>query len=124
MQQKQAEACEKQKRSKEQALAVLATTTNYSEAARILGVGTERIYTWLKDPEFKAELEKLRSCLVEDAVSKMKAYTTKAVDTLANLMDDDVSQVRRGAANDILNHVGRFMELKELERRIEILEQK
>lgn len=115
---------DKLRRSKEYALSVLATTTNYSEAARIIGCGHQQIYEWLKDQEFKEALDKLRSKLVEDAISKMKAHTTKAVDTLALLMDDESAQIRRGAANDILTHVGRFMELKEIEVRLNELERR
>ena len=113
---------DKTTRSKMKALPILATTPNYSEAARLIGCSHEQIYSWLRDEEFKAELEKLRSHLVNDAISKMKGYVTKAVDTLAALMDDESSQVRRAACNDILNHVGRFIELKELETRLDNLE--
>lgn len=113
---------DKQKRSKEIALPILASTPDYSEAAKLIGCSRGEIYEWLKDNEFKAELEKLRSQIVNDAISKMKAHVTKAVDVLASLLDDESSQVRRAACNDILNHVGRFMELKELENRLVNLE--
>jgi HEAT repeat protein len=112
----------KMSRSKVKALPILATTPNYSEAARLIGCSYDQIYSWLRDPDFKNELEKLRSQLVDDAISKMKSHVTKAVDVLATLMDDESSQVRRAACNDILNHVGRFIELKELETRLVNLE--
>lgn len=113
---------DKQKRSKEAAIPILAITPNYSEAAKLIGCSRDEIYEWLKDDSFRLELEMIRSKLVDDAISKMKTHTTKAVDTLAILMDDESSQVRRAACNDILNHVGRFIELKDLENRLVILE--
>lgn len=46
--QKLLEICpEKMSRSKEMAIAVLATTSNYREAARKLGVTDTQIYKWL-----------------------------------------------------------------------------
>lgn len=112
----------KTKKSKEDALIVLASCSSYIEAAKQLEVSPPTIYKWLADPEFSAKLDAIRSQVVNDALSKLKSHATKAVDTLALLMDDESSQVRRGAANDILNHVGRFMELKEIEVRLKALE--
>lgn len=113
---------DKQQRSKETALPILATCANYSEAARQIGCSREEIYAWLKDPEFKAELERLRTDIVNDAISQLKNNATKATNTLVNLLEDESSQVRLKAANDILNHLGRFMELRELETRLKALE--
>jgi hypothetical protein len=113
---------DKQQRSKETALPILATCANYSEAARQIGCSREEIYTWLKDPEFKVELERLRTDIVNDAISQLKNNATKATNTLVNLLEDESSQVRLKAANDILNHLGRFMELRELETRLKALE--
>jgi len=43
--------------------------------------------------------------------------------TLSLLLErDDNPSVQRAAANDILNHVGKFKELQELQERIEKLE--
>jgi len=122
--QNQTESNTKLKRSQMQALPILATSPNYTQAARTLGVSTERIYAWLKDPEFKNKLEKLRNEIVEDSITKMKGYTSKAVDTLGALLDDGNPSIRRGVANDLLNQVTRFIELQELEKRISILEGK
>lgn len=112
----------KSKKSKEDALVVLASCSSYTEAAKQLEVSIPTIYKWLSDSEFSAKLEGVRNQIVTDAISKLKAHTTKAVDTLALLMDDESSQVRRGACNDILNHVTKFMELREIETRLKTLE--
>ena len=113
---------DKQQRSKEAALPILATCANYTEAARQIGCSRDEIYIWLKDPEFKAEIERIRTDLVNDAISQLKTHATKATSTLVNLLDDESSQIKLKAANDILNHLGRFMELRELETRLKSLE--
>ena len=112
----------KQERIKESALVILATSPSRAEAARILGVDPSTIYDWLKDEEFSAKLEQTRNLIVSDAISTLKSHTTKAVDTLAALLDDESSQIKRGTANDILNHVMKFNELQEIEARLRVLE--
>lgn len=112
----------KSKKSKEDALVILASCSSYAEAARELGVSVPTIYNWLGDSEFLAKLESVRNQIVSDSISKLKTYTTKAVDTLALLLDDENPQIRRGVSNDILNHVLKFIEMKELETRLKALE--
>jgi hypothetical protein len=114
----------KQERSKENALIVLATCSNYIEAAKQLEVTPQTIYEWLKDEDFAAKLELTRNHIVNNAICSMKAHVTKAVDTLGRLLDDPSPQIQRGAANDLINHVSRFIELKDLQKRIEAIEQK
>jgi hypothetical protein len=112
----------KSKKSKEDAIVTLASCSSYAEAARELGVSIPTIYKWLGDPEFAAKLESIRNQIVSESISKLKTHTTKAVDTLAMLLDDDNPQIRRGVSNDILNHVSRFIEIKEIEVRLKALE--
>lgn len=114
---------DKQQRSKEQALPILAMNANYSEAARLIGCSRDEIYEWLKDPAFRTELEYLRTDIVNDAISQLKTHATKATNTLVALLDDKRPQIKLKAANDILNHLGRFMELRELETRLKALEE-
>lgn len=121
--QKLLEICpEKMSRSKEMAVAVLATTSNYREAARKLGVTDTQIYKWLKDDVFKKRVETARTLIVEDSLSKMKVACSLAADTLIELLNDVNPMIRRGAANDILTHVTKLMELKEIELRLKALE--
>ncbi|MBS0656065.1 MAG: hypothetical protein JSR46_09825 [Verrucomicrobia bacterium] len=119
----------KTERSKEFALPILATCPNYCEAARQIGVSKEQIYEWMKDPEFKTQVDKMRSELVgrtvEEATCKLKSAMTKAVDTLVVLLDrEDYPAVQRAAANDILGHIQKFKELHEFEERLSRLEQR
>lgn len=114
----------KQERSKELAVPILASCPDYSKAAKELGICRELIYEWMKDPLYKTKVDEARSQLVAEAIVRLKANMTKAVDVLVFLLDDESPVIRRGAANDILNHTGRFIEIKELESRIKALEQR
>ena len=93
-----------------------------AEACRQANVTKQSYYEWLKDPTFKSKLSQLRSLVVEDAVEKLKNSTTKAVDVLVDLLDNSSPSIQRSVANDILGHVGKFIELKEIEKRLDSLE--
>lgn len=109
-------------RAKQCALGVLAVQPNYTKAAEELGVGRDQIYNWLKDDDFREEVDRLRNSLVDEAISGLKASVKHATEVLTDLLGDENSQVKRAAANDILNHVGKFIELKDIEGRLKSLE--
>lgn len=58
------------------------------------------------------------------AIENNNLYTTKAAEALGELLSSPNELIRRGTANDILNHVVKFRELQELGERISILEEK
>lgn len=93
------------------------------EAFKEAGISRNRYYEWMKEPGFKSELNSLREEVVCDAVGQLKTSATKAALTLCSLMDrDDCPSVQRAAANDVLNHVVKFKELQELEKRLDEVE--
>jgi len=105
------------------ALPHLACCSSNEEACRQAGISKDCFYTWIKNPIFKAELEKLRNEIVHDAISHLKSNTIKAATTLVCLTDRvDSPSVQRAAANDILNQVMKFKELTEIEERLRALE--
>ena len=104
-------------------LPYFAASASVEAACEAADISRETYYKWLKNPVFKSELDRLRNEIVNDAVNQLKVTTVKAATTLSLLLDrDDNPSVQRAAANDILNHVGRFKELQELQERIEKLE--
>jgi len=106
-----------------QALPILASHACIDEGCKLAGISTNCYYEWLKKPQFKEEINRLRNELVESALNQLKVNSCKAVATLARLLDkDDSPSVQRSAANDILNQVLKFRELQELEDRISVLE--
>jgi hypothetical protein len=106
------------------ALPTLASVVNCNEACKQIGISRDCFYEWMKQPLFKAQLNKLRNDLVQDAVMQLKVNAIKAADTLIKLTDrEDSPSVQRASANDILNHVVKFQELQELEDRVAILEE-
>lgn len=89
------------------------------EAARKAGVRLTTVFKWLKDPLFKAELNRLREEVVSNVVDRLKMHCMKATDVLIDLMESENEAIRRGCANDILNHTHTFVEMHELAMRLE-----
>ena len=106
-----------------QVLPHILSSPSYEEAARRSGVSAKQIHEWLKDRDFKLELEKQRNQMTNNAINILKMNTTKAAETLGELLSSSNEAVKRGAANDILHHVRNFQELQELEDRIAVLEE-
>lgn len=107
-----------------QALPYLLSCPTYQEAARQAHVSVKQIYSWLKTSTFKTELDRRRNEIIEEAVNKLKCNTTRAADTLVSLLSHSNPTIQRGVANDLLNHVAKFIELHEIEERIQLLEAK
>ena len=107
-----------------QVLPYLLACPTYEEAARQARVSVKQIYCWLKTSAFKTELDRKRKEIIEEAINKLKYNTTRAADTLVSLLSHSNPMIQRGVANDLLNHVAKFIELHELEKRLQLLEAK
>jgi hypothetical protein len=107
-----------------QVLPYILSCSTYEEAARQANVSVKQIYCWLKIPTFRAALDSRRNEVIEEAINKLKYNTTRAADTLVCLLSHSNPTIQRGVANDLLNHVAKFIELHEIEERIQLLEAK
>ena len=114
---------DKKQRSQQKAIPYLLSCKSYAQAAKEIGISENQIYDWLRDPEFKSELEKQRNQVTEEAINILKMNTTKAAEALGELLDSSNEAIKRGAANDVLNHVVKFREMQEFENRINRLEE-
>ena len=114
---------DKKQRSQQKAIPYLLSCKSYAQAAKEIGISENQIYEWLKDPEFKLQLEKQRNQVTEEAINILKMNTSKAAEALSELLCSSNEIVKRGAANDILNHVVKFREMQEFENRITLLEE-
>lgn len=92
------------------------------EASQKAGVRLATVFKWLKDPIFKTELDRLREEVISDVVDRLKVHCMKAADVLVNLMESENEAIRRGSANDILNHTHTFVEMRELAMRLDAVE--
>lgn len=104
-------------------LPFLISNPTVESAAKQSGVSPKQIFDWLNQPTFRQELENRKNEAVNQAVDRLKATTSKACDTLINLLDHAESEsVRHRVAIDLLNMTLKYMEFKDVEQRIRKLE--
>lgn len=105
-------------------LPVLLANPTYTQACQAGQVSRDTLYEWLRQPAFKAELERQRDELVAQGFALLSQSVVKAVETLVELLDGGDRNVRRLAAVNILSQHLRFRELDDLARRIDAIEER
>ncbi|MDD3275428.1 MAG: hypothetical protein PHP93_00055 [Kiritimatiellales bacterium] len=108
---------------REIAIVALLTSPSVGVAAKAAKVSRATIYRWLEDQDFRARLKDRRSAVLESAVESIKTYTSKAVETLADLMDSQDERIRRLASKDMVDYGLRVKEVQSLEDRLAIMEE-
>ena len=111
-------------RKMEAAVAALLTQRNVEEAARTVGVSVPTLMRWQKLPEFQAAYREARRMAYSQAVAKLQQGTTAAATTLLKVMLDQgtPASVRVRAAECIMNHSAKAIEIEDVEARVTELE--
>ena len=104
----------------EHILTALLSCGSIAEAEKISGVSRTTIYNRLADETFKAEYDRRRSLVLNEACTTL----TKAVDTIRGIMEDTdtAPQVRLNASALILQNCLKYTEQIDILSRIEELE--
>ena len=116
---------EKLGRKKEDASAALLTQRNTEEAARVAKVGARTLYRWQKEAEFDAALRAARRAAFSQSVARLQQASSAAVSTLLKVMVDasTPASTKVRAADSVLNHAMKAIELEDIEVRVTALEQ-
>jgi len=112
-------------RKQEDAIAALLTQRNVEEAARAAGIGVRTLLRWLKLPEFQSAYRQARRDAFGQAIARLQQGTSAAATTLLKVMIDPgaPASVRVRAADSVLNHATKAIEIEEIEARVAALEQ-
>src|SRR5277367_1347300 len=115
---------EKLGRKKEAAIVELLSQRNVEEAARAAGVGGRTLYRWLKEPDFDAAYRAARRAAFSQSAARLQQMCSAAVTTLGKIMVDPNSPVasRVRAADSVLDHAAKSIELEDVEVRVSELE--
>ena len=105
-----------------QALPYLVASPSLSEAAKLAEVGRTALYRWMENAEFRRELERPRSEALDLAHVELKDLMLKATQVVGETMDDANPLVRLRAAQIALSIGMKAIEVKEIQRRVELLE--
>ena len=108
-----------QKYSDEQILEALLMAGSAKQAARRLGCSLSCVRDRLSKPTFKAKYEQAKADALGDAIDNLSIRLTTAVDVLTK-----VATVRVSAADSVLRHGLRYIEMFDVLKRLEALEAK
>src|SRR5580700_9058411 len=111
---------EKFGRKKEEAVAALLTQRNVGEAARAAGIGARTLLRWLKLPEFQTAYRAAHG----QSIARLQQATSAAVSTLLKVMVDagTPASTKVRAADSVLNHSAKSIEIEDIEVRVAELE--
>jgi hypothetical protein len=111
-------------RKMEPAVAALLTQRNIDEAARSIGVSPNTLLNWMKVPEFQAAYREGKRAAFSQAVARLQQGMPLAVATMLKLMADTATPaaVRARAADSVMNHASKAIEIEDMEARIAELE--
>jgi len=111
-------------RKKEEAIVALLSQRSVDEAARIISVTPRTLYRWMKDPEFDAAYREARRAAFAQSVARLQQASGAAVSTLLKIMVDTnaPASTRVRAADSVLSHTAKAIELDDIEARLAELE--
>ena len=114
----------KLKRKLEEAVAAMLTQRNVEEAARTVGVSTATLMRWQKLPVFQTAYREARRAAYGQAVARLQQGASAAATTLLKTMIDPgtPASVRVRAAECVMNHAMKAIEIEDIEVRVSELE--
>jgi hypothetical protein len=106
------------------AIAALMSSKSVVDAAKAAGVGHRTLHTWLLEPEFRQALTNAEGVAIDAATRRLVSLAEASVAVIASIMADrNVSPgVRLRAASEVLNHLLKLRELRDIEARLLALE--
>ena len=102
----------------------IVSCSTYTEGCKKAKINKTTYYKWLKDPEFKAELDKKRNEVVSDAFGILSQGLTKAVENLVELLDHTDDRLKRMACKDVIEYIIKHKETEDLDERLTAIEQR
>jgi hypothetical protein len=111
-------------RKKEEAIIALLAQRGVDEAARAVKVTPRTLYRWLKEPAFAQALREARRATFSQCVARLQQAAPAAVTTLLKTLVDPAApaSVRVRAAECIMSHSTKAIELEDIEGRLADLE--
>jgi hypothetical protein len=111
-------------RKQEDAIAALLSQRSIEDAARVAGVGARTLLRWLKLPEFDAAYREARRKAFSQSIARLQQGSTAAATTLLKVMLDPGTppSTRVRAAESILTHSAKAIEIEDIEARVAALE--
>ncbi len=113
-----------QHKNDETILSALISCGSVRAAAKAANCSETTIRTRLKDKDFQQKYEKTKGDILAEACDAISARLTRAVDTLSDVLEDteNAATVRVSAADSLLRHGLRYIEVANILARLEAIE--
>lgn len=110
-------------RKKEEAIAALLTHRTVEEAAKSLDIATKTLLRWMKEP-FDCAYRGAKRAAFAQSIARLHYLSSAAVSTLGKIMLDSITppSTRVRAADSILDHTIKAIELEDIDARLRDLE--
>jgi hypothetical protein len=111
-------------RQKEEAIVALLSQRSVDDAARSVKITPRTLYRWMKEPEFDAAYRAAQRASFGQSVARLQQASGAAVTTLLKVMVDPSApaSTKVRAADSVLNHTAKAIELNDIEGRLSELE--
>ena len=111
-------------RKKEQAIVALLSQRTVEEAARAIDVVPNTLLRWMKEPEFDSAYRAAKRAAFGQSIARLHHLSSAAVTTLGKVMLEPGTPpaTRVRAADSILDHTTKAIEIEGLEARLIELE--
>ena len=111
-------------RKQEEAIVALLSQRSVDDAARVVNVTPRTLYGWMKEAEFDAAYRKTKRAAFGQSIARLHHLSSAAVSTLGKIMLDSTTppSTRVRAADSILNHTAKAIEIEDVEARVSELE--
>lgn len=111
-------------RKKEEAIAALLTQRTTEEAARAIGIAPATLLRWMKEPEFDQAYRQARRETFGQGTARLQQASGAAVSSILKIMLDPQApaSTKLRAADLVLAHGAKAIELEEIEARVVELE--
>jgi transposase-like protein len=111
-------------RKKEEAIVALLTNRTIEEAARSIGVDPKTLFRWMKEPDFDAGYRAAKRAAFAQSIARLHHLSSAAVSNLGKIMLDSATPpaTRVRAADSILDHTAKAIEIEDIEARVSELE--
>ena len=111
-------------RKKDEVIVALLSQRNIEDAARVVGIDAKTLLRWMKEPEFDAAYREARRLAFRQSVARLQQASGAAVSTLLKVMVDPSTppSTKVRAADSVLDHSAKAIELEDIEVRVAELE--
>jgi hypothetical protein len=111
-------------RKQEDAIVALLSNRSVEDAARACSIPARTLYRWLKESDFDRAYRKAKRDAFGQSIARMHHLSSAAVSTLGKVMLDPATPpaTRVRAADSILNHTAKAIEVEDIEARVTELE--